>query len=55
MKRVYQETFSRERKNVDTIIDSYFDDVTKNIAQKSEIKSEMVLRHVSKMPKYLAF
>ena len=34
MKRVYQETFSRERKNVDAIIDSYFDDVTKNFAPK---------------------
>lgn len=34
MKRVYQETFSRERKNVDALIDSYFDDVTKNFAPK---------------------
>lgn len=34
MKRVYQETFSRERKNVDAIIDSYFDNVTKNFTPK---------------------
>lgn len=34
MKRVYQETFSRERKNVDALIDSYFDDVTKNFTPK---------------------
>lgn len=34
MKRVYQETFSRERKNADALIDSYFDEVTKNFAPK---------------------
>ena len=34
MKRVYQETFSRERKNVDALVDSYFDDVTKNFTPK---------------------
>ena len=34
MKRVYQETFSRERKNVDALIDSYFDNVTKNFTPK---------------------
>ena len=28
MKRVYQETFSKERKRVDRMIDVYFEDIT---------------------------